>query len=177
MDAPEDETDDLEFLLKEALIKLVSEQSKDRLAKLCKNILNELQNEYEQSIHNATNGLSNRSDNGLASQSTEQELEHKRIDELERMHMDFKINVETKKDALFNQSTIKYRLLDRLTKIYELIERNKEKINQFFNSNDNDQPSIDLLLDEYIDRWNEDKQRINDKFQLIDQLLNELNLV
>jgi carboxypeptidase C (cathepsin A) len=120
--------------------------------------------------------------------NSEQELDQMSINELEKLHMNYKISVETKKDELSNQSIIKLRLSDRLKKIYELIESNKEKINELidhdkkknnqFTENEDHFTSINdpLLLNDYVDQWNEYKQQINNKFELVDQLMNELGI-
>lgn len=166
-------TEDLGVLLKETLVRLVSDQSKELFNKYFKNILSEFQSEYETSMHNGT----------LAGgQLSDQQLEQMSVDELERLHGELKSNVETKKDGLFTQLTLRNRLLERLTRIYELLDRNQEQINQFLK--DGSQAAAagllgaqnDLSLDEYADRWAEDRQRIEDKFQLIDRLLEELGI-
>ena len=163
-------TDDLGVLLKETLVRLVSDQSKELFNKYFKNILNDFQSEYETSLHNGT--LS-------GGHLTDQELEQMSVDELERLQAECKANMEAKKDALLNQLTLRNRLLERLTKIYELLDRNQKQICQFLKDG-TDASGLpgqnDLSMDEYADRWSEDRQRIEQKFQLIDQLLNSLGL-
>ena len=164
-------TEDLGVLLKETLVRLVSDQSKELFNKYFKNILSEFQSEYETSMHNGT----------LAGgQLSDQQLEQMSVEELERLHSELKTNVEIKKDGLFNQLTLRNRLLERLTRIYELLDRNHEQINQFLKDGNQAAGQFggpnDLSLDEYADRWAEDRQRIEDKFQLIDGLLEELGI-
>lgn len=163
------QSDDLGVLLKETLVRLVSDQSKELFNKYFKNILSEFQSEYETSMHNGT----------LASgQLTDSELEQMSVEELERLQAEHKTNLEAKKEALLGQLTLRNRLLERLTKIYEMLDRNQEQINQFLK----DGTAIglagqnELSLDEYGDQWIEDRQRIEEKFQLIDRLMDELGI-
>lgn len=157
-----DSTEDLEGLLKDALIKLVSEQSKERFGKMCKNILDEFQTEFEMSMHNS---------------QMNEGLEQMSINELQKLRMELKISVESKKDALLNQSTLRNRLMNRLIKIYELIDLNKNKMNKLFEDDNycSNKAATDDL-DDFVDRWNEDKKIIDEKFQIIDHLLNELGI-
>ena len=159
---PPQQTDDLEKFVRDALVNLVSEQSQERLSRLCKQILNEFQTDFEQSIHH-----SSRLANG------EHDLEQVSIEELENLKCQLKTAVEEKKDKLFKQSTIGHRLSTKLTQINEVIERNERNIKEFF-ENGNLERSPDELLDDCVERWNVSKCKINEKFQIIDQLLKEL---
>lgn len=165
------QSDDLGVLLKETLVQLVSDQSKELFNKYFRNIISEFQSEYETSMHNGTlNG----------GQLSDQELAQMSVEELERLQTDCKSTLAVKKDALLGQLTLRNRLLERLTRIFELLDRNREQISQFLNGGGAAASGLsgqnDLSLDEYADRWSEERQKIENKFEQIDRLMDELKI-
>lgn len=163
-------TEDLGTLMRDTLVRLVSDQSKELFNKYFKNIINEFQSEYETSLHNGTLP---------GGQYSDQELEQMSVEELERLKAEYKSTVAAKKDTLLNQLTLRNRLMERLIRIFDLLDRNHEQINQFLNG---DRAATrltgqnDLSLDEYADRWSEERQKIENKFEQIDQLMDELKI-
>lgn len=105
----------------------------------------------------------------------ENDLEQMSIDELEILHRQLKESVDEKKNKLFKQIIIDKRLSERLDQIYKIIEQKEEKIRNFLKNDDQQLQTSGDLVDECVKRWNEEKEKINRKFDLIDQLLNELD--